>query len=43
MAGGSYTIREISMHTRTNIWTAGHFFKRKIGVSGEDIFAIEAV
>jgi RNA 3'-terminal phosphate cyclase (ATP) len=43
MAGGSYTVREISMHTRTNIWTAEHFFKRKIGISGEDIFTIEAV
>jgi RNA 3'-terminal phosphate cyclase (ATP) len=43
MAGGSYTVREISMHTRTNIWTAAHFFKRKICISGEDVFTIEAV
>jgi RNA 3'-terminal phosphate cyclase (ATP) len=43
MAGGSYTVREISMHTRTNILTAGHFFKRKISISGEDVFQIEAV
>jgi RNA 3'-terminal phosphate cyclase (ATP) len=43
MAGGSYTVRQISMHTRTNIWTAAHFFKREISISGEDIFTIEAV
>jgi RNA 3'-terminal phosphate cyclase (ATP) len=43
MTGGSYIVREISMHTRTNIWTAGHFFKQRISISGEDIFAIEAV
>jgi RNA 3'-terminal phosphate cyclase (ATP) len=43
MAGGSCTVREISMHTRTNIWTAGHFFKRKISISEGDIFTVEAV
>jgi RNA 3'-terminal phosphate cyclase (ATP) len=43
MAGGSYTVREISAHARTNIWTAGHFFKRRIGISLEDIFTITAV
>jgi RNA 3'-terminal phosphate cyclase (ATP) len=42
IAGGSCTAREISMHARTNIWTAGHFLDRKISVSGEDIFRIDA-
>jgi RNA 3'-terminal phosphate cyclase (ATP) len=43
MAGGSYTVREISDHTRTNIWTAGQFFKRRIGISEGEIFTITAV
>jgi len=43
MAGGSYAVREISAHTRTNIWTAGQFFKRRIGISLEDIFMVMAV
>ncbi len=43
LAGGSYTTREISMHTRTNIWTAEHFLKRKISVFGEDIIRVEAL
>jgi RNA 3'-terminal phosphate cyclase (ATP) len=42
MAGGSFTVREISMHARTNIWTAGHFLDREIGIFGEDVFKIEA-
>lgn len=42
MAGGSFTVREISMHARTNIWTAGHFLDRKIEVFEEDVFKIEA-
>ncbi|HSD57398.1 MAG TPA: RNA 3'-terminal phosphate cyclase [Methanotrichaceae archaeon] len=44
LAGGSYTTREISMHARTNIWTARHFLDREIKVSeeGEKIFRIEA-
>ena len=33
LAGGSYTSREISLHARTNIWTAEHFLDRKISVS----------
>jgi RNA 3'-terminal phosphate cyclase (ATP) len=32
LAGGGYTTREISMHTRTNVWTAGHFLEREVGV-----------
>ena len=47
MAKGSYSTREISLHTRTNIWTASHFLERKISVltddkSGKDIVKIEA-
>jgi RNA 3'-terminal phosphate cyclase (ATP) len=43
LAGGSYTAREISMHARTNIWTAGHFLERKILVSREEIIKFEAL
>jgi RNA 3'-terminal phosphate cyclase (ATP) len=44
LAGGSYTTREISMHARTNIWTARHFLDREIKVSEEreKIFRIDA-
>lgn len=42
LAGGSYTTREISMHARTNIWTARHFLDREIEISGEKIFRVEA-
>lgn len=46
LAGGSYTAREISVHARTNVWTARHFLEREISVeeSGEreKIFRIEA-
>lgn len=44
LAGGGYTTRWISMHARTNIWTAGHFLEREINVSEEreKIFRIEA-
>jgi RNA 3'-terminal phosphate cyclase (ATP) len=30
LAGGSYSTREVSLHTKTNIWTAGHFLDAKI-------------
>ncbi len=40
MAGGSLTVREISMHARTNIWTAGHFLERRIEILEGDIFTI---
>ena len=43
LAGGSYTAREISMHARTNIWTAGHFLERKILVSREEIIKVWAL
>jgi RNA 3'-terminal phosphate cyclase (ATP) len=42
LAGGSYTAREISKHVRTNIWTAKHFLDRRIEVSSERLFKIEA-
>jgi RNA 3'-terminal phosphate cyclase (ATP) len=32
LAGGSYSVREVSLHTKTNIWTAGHFLDRKIEI-----------
>ena len=44
LAGGSYTVREISLHARTNIWTAGHFLDAEIGIKEEKgIFRIESV
>ncbi len=42
LAGGSYTVRETSLHARTNIWTAEHFLERKISVSGVGIIKLEA-
>ncbi len=44
LAGGSLSVREISMHARTNIWTAEHFLDRKIAVhEGDgDLFRVEA-
>lgn len=37
LVGGSYTTRDISMHTKTNIWTAKHFLKREISIlEGKD-------
>jgi RNA 3'-terminal phosphate cyclase (ATP) len=42
LAGGRYTTREISMHTRTNIWTAGHFLERDIRVLEGKICEIRA-
>jgi RNA 3'-terminal phosphate cyclase (ATP) len=44
LAGGSYTVREISLHARTNIWTAGHFLDAKIEIKEEKgLFRIESV
>jgi RNA 3'-terminal phosphate cyclase (ATP) len=44
LAGGSYTVPEISLHARTNIWTAGHFLNRKIEIKEENgLFRIESV
>ena len=42
LVGGSYTTREISMHTKTNIWTAKHFLKRQISVLEGNICEIRA-
>jgi RNA 3'-terminal phosphate cyclase (ATP) len=41
LAGGSITTREISPHTRTNIWTAGHFLDTRIEIEEEDGWRIE--
>jgi RNA 3'-terminal phosphate cyclase (ATP) len=44
LAGGCCTVREISLHARTNIWTAGHFLEANIEVREEKgIFRIESV
>jgi RNA 3'-terminal phosphate cyclase (ATP) len=32
LAGGSFTAREISLHAKTNIWTASHFLDTDIGI-----------
>jgi len=43
LAGGSYSVREISLHTKTNIWTAGHFIDAKFEIGAkEGIFSIES-
>jgi RNA 3'-terminal phosphate cyclase (ATP) len=42
LVGGSYTTREVSMHTKTNIWTARHFTEKNFKISGETTFMIEA-
>jgi RNA 3'-terminal phosphate cyclase (ATP) len=41
LAGGSYTVRQISKHTSTNIWTAKHFLNTEINVKNEEILKIE--
>ncbi|HUI40034.1 MAG TPA: RNA 3'-terminal phosphate cyclase [Methanothrix sp.] len=43
LAGGSCTVREISMHARTNIWTARHFLDTEIEAEEiKGIFMIRA-
>lgn len=42
LAGGSFTTREISMHTRTNIWTASQFLNRQITVLEGKVCEIRA-
>ncbi len=42
LAGGSFTTEGISMHTRTNIWTARHFLKRQISVLESKVCEINA-
>jgi len=42
LAGGSYSVREISLHTKTNIWTAGQFMEAKIEIREKGgVFNIE--
>lgn len=42
LAGGSYTVREISLHAKTNIWTAAHFLDADMKIKEEKgIFRIE--
>lgn len=42
LAGGGLTVREVSMHTKTNIWTVGHFLDSKIEIAQErGLFRIE--
>ena len=44
LAGGCCTVREISLHARTNIWTVGHFLDAKIEIKEENgLFRIESV
>ncbi len=40
IAGGSYTVRAISKHASTNIWTASHFLKTKIEIEEKGMFEI---
>ena len=43
LAGGSYSVREISRHTKTNIWTAGHFLEVKIEIKEcQGMFQVES-
>lgn len=44
LIGGSFTAREISLHARTNIWTARHFLEVDIGIEEKNgIYWIEGV
>lgn len=44
LAGGSYTVRKVSLHAKTNIWTAGHFLDAEIAVIEENgIFRMESI
>ena len=44
LAGGSYSVREISRHTKTNIWTAGLFLDAKFEIRAmEGISSIESI
>jgi RNA 3'-terminal phosphate cyclase (ATP) len=40
LAGGSYTAGEITLHTKTNIWTARHFLDAKIEIRDDRPFEI---
>lgn len=41
LAGGSYTVRQISKHTSTNIWTASQLLDTKINVKDVGVLRIE--
>jgi RNA 3'-terminal phosphate cyclase (ATP) len=43
LAGGSFTVRELTMHTMTNIWTAGHFLKKKIMIEKGTVNRVEGM
>ncbi len=44
LAGGSYSVREISLHAKTNIWTAEHFLDAKIEIRAmKEISSIESI
>ncbi len=44
LAGGSCTVRKISLHTKTNIWTAGYFLDANLEINEENgIFEIKSV
>jgi RNA 3'-terminal phosphate cyclase (ATP) len=44
LAGGSYTVRDISLHARTNIWTVRHFLEAEIKIREEKgLFWIERI
>jgi RNA 3'-terminal phosphate cyclase (ATP) len=43
LAGGSYTAREVSLHARTNIWTAAQFLEREIHLTEDEIIRFEAL
>lgn len=43
LVGGCFTVREVSMHAKTNIWTARHFLDTEIEVEeAKGIFRIKA-
>lgn len=42
LAGGEYTTREISSHTRTNIWTAQRILGCRIDIDEGDVFRIHS-
>ncbi|NYT02345.1 MAG: RNA 3'-terminal phosphate cyclase [Methanosarcinales archaeon] len=40
LAGGSCSTREISSHTRTNLWTASQFLDFEMAITGDEVFQI---
>jgi len=43
LAGGSYSTREITGHTRTNLWTASRFLDFEVSITGEEVFQIKGM